>query len=232
VSAARRSVHRLRIIAIAVVLAPALAACGSAEPSGVLGPCGDDARSIGGYPVMEALLPTALVTRAPDKVDSGRSCSDAALGTLTSHGIHELRFAGATWNQGGSDATVIAVLATPSEQPLPQEAWIEEFYAAGAVAGKHTGAVTTDRPTMQGAGEVFRIETINDLSLQTVVIWEDHGLIHVVIVATMVDPNASRAAHDERVAIAVAVAAAGRGPEPSLSPGTQPSSEPVLPSGA
>jgi hypothetical protein len=206
------------VVAIAVVLALGLAACGAAPtPSGPLGPCGDDAKSIGGYPELEALVPTLLDGRAPDLIDSGRSCSDAALGTLTTHSVRELRFAGATWNQGASDATVVAVLATPSDQPQLQESWIEEFYTAGAVAGRKTDNVTTTRPTMDPVGQVFKLETLNDLSLQTVVVWDDRGLIHVVIVVSNVDPSASRAEHDQRVAAAVAIAtvespAASNGP--------------------
>jgi hypothetical protein len=92
---------------------------------------------------------------------------------------------------------------------------------------------------MEGAGDVFRLETINDLSLQTVVIWEDQGLIHVVIVATTVGPDASRSAHDERVAIAVAVAGAGPDSTPATAPSSgaskvsaRPGGKPVLPSRA
>ena len=188
-------------------LVMALAGCGrTPEPSGPLGPCGEDAKSVGGYPEMEAVVPRLLDGKAPDTVNSGRSCSPTALGSLTTHGIHELRFAGATWSHGGADATVIAVLATPTEQPLPQEAWIQEFYTAGAVAGKHTENTTTTRPVMEGAGQVFRLDTLNDLSLQSVVIWGDAGLIHVVIVATTVNPSASRAVHEQRLIDAVKVA--------------------------
>jgi hypothetical protein len=60
---------------------------------------------------------------------------------------------------------------------------------------------------MTGAGEVYRLETLNDLSLQTVVIWPTAPYVHVVIVATQVAPGASREDHDQRVAIAVEVAA-------------------------
>ena len=224
----RRGGRRLVAITLAGLLASTVAACGSAEPSGTLGPCGDDARSIGGYPELEVLLPTVLVTRAPDKVDSGRSCSDTALGSLVTHGVHELRFAGATWNHSDSEGTVIALLATPAGQPTLEAAWLEELYAAGAVAGKKTDNVTTTRPTMLGAGQVFRIDALNDLSLQTVVVWQGGAQFHVVIVATTVDPSASRAVHDERVAVAVDVAAGGGTTKPS----TQPSTDPVLPSGA
>ena len=208
-------------LAVALIAAMILAACGAAPAAtGPLGPCGADkadATSIGGFPELEALVPRSLAGVAPNVVNSGRSCSDKALGSLATHGVHDLRFAGATWNQGKADATVIAVLATPSDQPLAQQAWIEEFYTAGAVAGTKTDNVTTTRPTMDPVGQVFRIDALNDLSLQSVVTWNDHGLIHVVIVATEVGPDASRADHDARVAAAVAIATV---PPPSGAPGT------------
>lgn len=193
---------------VALCLAIGIVGCGAApEPSGPLGPCGDDAKSIGGYPELEAAVPRLLDGVAPDKVDSGRSCSATALGTLTAHGVHELHFAGGTWSHGGSDATVIATLFTPIGAPFLQEPWVEEFYTAGAVAGKHTDNTTTTRPVMEGSyadgGQVFRLDTLNDLSLQTVVIWEHADAIHVVIVATTVDPTASRAVHEGRVIAAV-----------------------------
>lgn len=195
-----------------VVLAAALVvtACGGPSmASGPLGPCTADradAMSIGGFPELEALVPRSLDGVAPDVVNSGRSCSDRALGSLAARGIRELRYAGSTWNQGKSDATVVAVLATPPDQPPAEQAWIEEFYTAGAVAGTKTDNVTTTRPTMEPVGQVFRIDALNDLSLQTVVTWNEAGLVHVVIVATEVGPTASRADHDGRVAAAVAIA--------------------------
>ena len=202
----RRS-RRLAAGLSAALLAVLVAACGATpEPSGPLGPCGDDAKSIGGYPTLEQLVPPVLDGEPPITLDSGRSCTATALGTLTTHGIHELRFAGGTWTHGGADATVIAVLATPSDAPRLEEPWIEEFYTAGAVAGKHTENTTTTRPTMDGAGQVFRLDTLNDLSLQSVVIWDDGGGMHVVIVASTVSPSASRTVHDERVADAVKAA--------------------------
>jgi hypothetical protein len=214
---------------LAAFLAAALvAACGSPTvPSGQLGACGADkadATSIGGFPELEALVPSTLKGVAPNIVNSGRSCSDKALGSLTSHGVHELRYAGATWNQGRSDATVVAVLATPSDQPLLQQAWVEEFYTAGAVAATKTDNVTTTRPTLDPVGQVFRIDALNDLSLQTVVTWNVGGLVHVVIVASEVSPTASRAEHDQRVLDAVAIATAPAPiPVPSASSAAGPS---------
>ncbi|HJP89805.1 MAG TPA: hypothetical protein VJ850_12290 [Candidatus Limnocylindrales bacterium] len=193
-----------------VALAIAAAACGQAPAAtGPLQGCGADkadAISIGGFPDLEALIPRSLKGVAPDVVNSGRNCSDKALGSLTSHGVHELRFAGGTWNQGRADATVIAVLAPAPNDAAPQQAWIEEFYTAGAVAGTKTDNVTTTRPTIDPVGQVFRIDALNDLSLQTVVTWNQNGLIHVVIVVSEVGPTASRADHDQRVLDALAIA--------------------------
>ena len=199
--------------AACIVVAIVLAACGSSEvaSTGPLGPCGEDARGAGAYPELERLLPPDLEGRPPDQVDSGRSCSPQALGTLAAHGIAELRYAGARWNEGGSNATVIAAFATPRGQPPPQEGWVEEFYESGARSSSKAENIETSRPTIGTAAEVWRLDTLNDLSLQTVVVWEDQGLIHVVIVATEVGPDASRAAHERRVAIAVDTSAGSPG---------------------
>lgn len=211
------------IAALVVGAALLLAACGQAAiPSGPISGCGDDrqdAMSIGGFPDLEAQLPRELEGKAPDIVNSGRSCSEKALGSLATHGVTELDFAGATWNQGRSDATVIAVLRTPVGQPPATLENIEEFYTAGAVAGTKTDNVTTTRPTMDPVGKVFRLEALNDLSQQTIVIWGDSQVFHVVLVATEVGPDASRADHDARVAAAVAVAGASpAGPQPTAVP--------------
>ena len=203
----------LGVLAIAI-LALVLQGCGGDLAGGPLGPCGDDARSAGGFPELEALLPASMAPGAvaPDRVDSGRSCSEMALSTLKTHGVTELRYAGATWEYGQSEATVVAVLATPNWVPMLEEAWVEEWYEQGARNGKKTDNVETSRPTIGEAGEVFRVDALNDLSLQTVVTWQDPGsLTHVVVVASDVAPGKERAAHDERVELAV-LAAASPGP--------------------
>jgi len=198
-----------RALLVALTTA-AIAACGGAggtfDPSG---PCTSDARAPGAYPVLERLLPTDLAGKAPTTVDSGRNCEAATLTTYAAHGVAELRFAGATWDDGGGNATVIAVLATPGDQPLLHQDWIEEFYLTGAKASTKTENIETSRPTIDST-TVYRIETLNDLSLQTVVVWSANGMgaMHVVIVATRVEPDASRAAHDAKVAAALAASKA------------------------
>ena len=197
---------RLAAVAALAFLALVATACNPEQlAQNPLGPCGDDARAAGGYPELEALLPETLgLDVPPSRVDSGRSCSDAALGSLKAHGVTELRFAGATWTtESSSEGTVIAVLATPQWVPLLREEWVEEFYESGAREGKKTDNIETSRPTIEPAGEVFRLDTINDLSFQTVVTWETQGLFHVVIVATDVAPLKDRATHDAQVVAAV-----------------------------
>jgi len=199
----RADVATAFLVATFVTLAGRGQAAGTFSPSG---PCLADGRAPGTYPELEAKVPRSLDSRAPTTVDSGRKCSDSALGSLTSHGVTDLRFAGAVWS-GGSDAgTSIAVLALPTGM-LPI-AWAEEFYGFGAVTGKKTDNIATSRPSFDRVGETFRIDALNDLSFQSVVVWQDGPLVRVVIVATAVDPGASKAAHDAQIAAAVAAAAA------------------------
>lgn len=195
-------------IAFGLLLSVASAGCSLLGPTPSPDPAcpTGDVRAAGTLPALEALLPRGMIERSPDSLDSGWNCSATALGSYVAHGIRKLNFAGATWAQRNSNGIVTAILALDTG-PL-DSAWVEEFYTAGAVAARHTGEVKTDRPTYKGAGPVFRLETINDLSLQTVVIWPAAQYVHVVLVATEVSPDAVRADHDERVRIAVEVAAA------------------------
>jgi len=201
--------HRAASFALAVLLAILAAACSSAPtpaPTTLGATCLTDTRARGTFPELEALLPRGMIEAAPTTVDSGANCTQATLGTYRSHGVGELRFAGATWDYGNGDATVVALLEAGPVGPPMQVAWVEEFYTTGAVNGRHTGEVKTARPVMPGAGQVFLLETVNDLSLQTVVIWPAGQLTWVVIVATTIGPDASRTGHDQRVATAVEVA--------------------------
>jgi hypothetical protein len=188
----------LLLVALAL-LAGCDPAAASFDPHGA---CVADGRAPGSYPDLEALLPADLAGTPPTRVDSGRSCTASALSTYASHGITEVRYAGATWDEGGGDGTAIAVVTTPPAQPELQQQWVEEFYLAGARASSKTENIETSRPTL-GDIEVFRIETLNDLSLQTVLVWAVGTPVHVVIVATQVEPGASRAEHDARVSAAL-----------------------------
>jgi hypothetical protein len=186
-----------------------------------------DGRAPGAYPDLEARIPRAIGGRTVTSVDSGRNCSDAALGALISHGVHELRFAGGTWDEGGGNAESIAVLGLPNSQPLPA-AWAEELYETGARTAKRTENIETSRPTYPGVGAVYRLDTLNDLSYQTVIVWPEAPLVRVVIVASPVSPSASKPEHDARVDEAVAAAVTGASGNGTRTQG--PSTNPVLPS--
>jgi hypothetical protein len=194
---------------VGLLLSIVAAACGALGPTATPNPAcpTGDVRAAKALPDLEQLLPRGMIERSPTTLDSGWNCSDSALGTFVAHGVSKLDFAGATWDDGNGNGIVTAILALDSG--VLDATWVEEFYTAGAVAGKHTGEVKTDRPMYEGAGKVFRLETVNDLSLQTVVIWPTAPYVHVVIVATTVAPGAVRADHEERVQLAVEVTAGG-----------------------
>ncbi|HUQ44978.1 MAG TPA: hypothetical protein VM451_11310 [Candidatus Limnocylindria bacterium] len=211
---------RTRALAIATSLAMTVlaAGCGTSQASfDPAGPCTTDGRAPGAYPDLQAKLPTALggvgpatgtgsatADLKPTTVDSGRTCTQAALGPLWAHGVRELRFAGATWDYGSGDATVSAYFATPAGQPTLDPKWMEEFYEVGARASSKTENLVFTTPTIEPAGEVWRLDTLNDLSFQTVVVWSaTDGGVRVAIVATRVEPDASRRGHDAAVELAV-----------------------------
>jgi hypothetical protein len=191
---------------VAIVALPALTAGCRASGSPARAAC-VDTRAPGTNRALEARLPSRLGDAAPTTVDSGANCSAEALTTLAGHGVQELDFAGATWDAGNGVATSIAVLALPAVAPLPV-AWVEEFYEVGARSGKKTDNVTVTRPTLPGAGTVYRLDALNDLSFQSVLVWADAPVVRVVIVASPVNPSASRAEHDSRVEAAIQAAAA------------------------
>jgi hypothetical protein len=237
----RPSVQGILRVAFAVAVASSVGACSAASPSfSTSGPCLVDGRAPGAYPQLEALVPRTISGRPATTVDSGRNCTSTALGSFTSHEVGEIDYAGATWDEGGGNGVSIAVLAAPSGA-LPA-AWAEEFYLNGAEASSKTANIETSRPTYPGAGTVYRLDTLNDLSYQSVVVWPDGPVVRVVLVATQVGPAASKSVHDARVSEAVGAAvlaseaAAG---SPAASPGSPAgspggggpgASEPVLPS--
>jgi hypothetical protein len=209
VTAAGRARGRRLAIALLACLGLSIVGCGGPTPTiPIAHVCGSaNERAPGTLPELEALLPRGMVERSPDLVDSGWSCEAETLATYAAHGVSQLLFAGATWNQGQSDGTVVAILVTRDPDPPLEAGWVEEFYETGARRSTKTENIEVTRPNMAGAGTVYRLETLNDLSLQTVVIWADAPYVHVVIVATEVAPGASRDTHNQRVDIAVDVAA-------------------------
>lgn len=186
---------------LAVVVLLVVAGCSSVpasfDPSSA---CTADGRFPGAYPQLEALVPRSLDGKAPDQLDSGRSCTDAGLATLKARGVGELRFAGGLWAQGNNSGTTLVAF----DSPTPLDAlWLAEFYEAGARAGKHTDAIET-RPLAVAGSSGYRLDTLNDDSYQTVVVWPRNGRVVAALVASAVREVQSRAAHEARVSEALA----------------------------
>jgi hypothetical protein len=191
----------LRHTAVAFALVLAVVGCGtggaSFDPNS---PCSTDGRFPGAYPDLESLVPRSLGGRPADRLDSGRSCTDAALATLKSHGVAELRFAGGLWEAGANSGTTLVVFGSPA--PL-EAAWIAEFYEVGARAGKKTEQIDSGPLTVEGQPG-FRLDTLNDESYQTVIVWPHGGHVVAALVASSVREVNSRAAHETRVSAALA----------------------------
>ncbi len=171
-------------------------------------PCPAEGKQPGAYPDLEALVPTALDGAPPVLVDSGRNCSEANLGTLASHGITEVRFAGGTWEIGQRSGVTIAVFRAPGLTT----ARLAEFYESSAREARKTEEVTlADFMIFHPEGGRVsgrRLDTLNDESFQTVVVLdgEEAGTVRAVLVASDVRETGTRDAHDERVTRASAAA--------------------------
>ena len=177
-----------RLGAAMVALMLALAACGSAIPVTSFdpsSPCTTDGRQPGAYPGLEALLPTAYEGAAPMNVDSGRSCTAAALGTLSTIGIRELHYAGATWDLGGPAALTVAVFTADGLTPGA----MIDFYAAGAKGNSKVEKAQLSDATV-GGRPARRLDVLQtDGTGQTIVAWPSAqaGLVHVLLASDLGD---------------------------------------------
>jgi hypothetical protein len=199
---------RLRALRIAVaigVAAGVLAGCTAGASFDPAAPCSKDARLAGAYPALEALVPKRFRDRGPDRVDSGRSCTQAALGSLVVHGVSELRFAGAVWDLGSGSGVTEAILDADG-LTVP---WVEEFYKSGAEAAKETERVDSHSVALPGSVSGFRIDTLNGESYQSVLVWPDGGHVRVIIVASFIRAVQTIDAHDAVVDDAISAAFSG-----------------------
>ena len=216
----RRRAPTFLTLAISLALGIGLAACTGEFPA--TSACPEEARAAGTLPELELLLPSELAGKAPTTLDSGWNCLSTTLGSYALHGVTRLEFAGATWDAGNGDGAVAAVFRTATADPELQTPWVEEFYEGSARASRGVENVETTRPRMDGAGEVWRLDALSNLSLQTIVVWPDGDHVHVALVASTVEPGASRDAHesrvDETVLAASSVEAGGSIPPPATSP--------------
>jgi hypothetical protein len=191
---------------LAALLLVGLGACTGAAPSfDPAGPCVVDGRPVdgraaGAYPELEALVPARFDGRGPDRLDSGRNCSERNMGTMLARGIRELRFAGGLWEVGQRSGVSLAVFqADGLTAPI-----MFEFYETGARTAPKTDAIETADVSVGGiAGR--RLDTLNDESYQTVVVWAGtDGLVRVVLVGSDVRETQTRAVHDARIEAALA----------------------------
>ena len=179
-----------------MLAAGACSALGGAsfDPSG---PCVADGRLPGAYPELEALVPTALDGRAPDRLDSGRNCSAANLGTLADDGIEEVRFAGGL--ERGAERV------SPSSRPTAYTAEkLGRFYEDGARESGKTSDIEVGRPTIDGRS-AYRLDLVNDGRLQTIVAVDTDtaGLVRVALVSSAARDVGEEAAHDQAVTAAL-----------------------------
>ena len=170
----------LRVGLLAVALSATLVACsGGAPPSfDPTGACTTDGRAPGSYPELEALVPKTYRGEPPMTLDSGRNCSATNLGTLASHGISEVRFAGGTWSFGAERALVLAIFTAPG---LDADA-LSDFYAQSATAAARTQITGQTTPEVAGRpGHPLDTETSG--RTQTVMVWPGatKDVVNVVI---------------------------------------------------
>jgi hypothetical protein len=184
-----RSSARLLIPAAVFAVSLLLAACSpggtavaSFDPSA---PCPAEGRQPGAFPELEALLPGDLDGEAPASVDSGRSCSADALGTLAERGVEELRFAGATWKTGGTSGLTLARF----EADGLDTGQMLEFYETGARDARRTEKLVTSDTTVAGE-PAKRLDVLgSDGTGQTVVAWPAGrpGAVWVLLAADVGD---------------------------------------------
>ena len=149
-----------------------LAACGgptapvvSFDPTGA---CTTDGQQPGAYPELEAQLPADYDGAKPTSVDSGRTCTPAALGTLAGAGIKELRIAGATWEAGGTAGWTLAAFEADGLTP----AVMRDFYETGARSARRTEKVAVSDTTVAGVPAKRLDVLMSDGTGQTVVAWQ------------------------------------------------------------
>jgi hypothetical protein len=189
-----RTARRPSLLVASLVIAFGAMACSPAfDPDG---PCTADGFAPGAYPELEALVPATFQGRGPDRLDSGRNCTEERLGTLWGLGVPELRFAGGLWELGAESGATLAVFTA---QDLTVDA-MADFYEAGARAAPDTQGL--ERATVSvGSATGQRLDLDNDGYLQTVVVWPaiGDGPIRVVLVSSAARDVADKAAHDATV---------------------------------
>ena len=195
--------RRLSAIAAAFVATAVLlvTAC-SAPVFDPASPCTADGRAPGAYPTLEAIVPREFRGSPPSRVDSGRTCTPASLGSLVANGVTELRFAGSIWDLGTDSGVTLGVFEADE---LDVE-WVATFFESGARAAKNTENVDVGTTQLPDTTTAFRLDTLNGESYQTVVVWPDGKRVRVAIAASSVRRVESKPDHEILVGDALAAA--------------------------
>ena len=179
---------RLIVAVMSLAMVAILAACsGAATPSfDPTGPCSGDGSAPGAYPNLEALVPTSYEDRAPNRLDSGRNCSDENLGPLADEGIDEIRFAGGTWEFGSDIAAVLAVF---DAQGLTVDK-MADWWESTARDSSRTEILGVTDADVAGR-DVRRLDTKTGERIQSVLVWEgkNPGQVNVVLSHNLPDPK-------------------------------------------
>jgi hypothetical protein len=153
----------------------------------VLGPSTPscEAQRSGFDTTLERQVPTGLEGRGPDRLDSGRHCTSASLGTLAErHGLGSVDFAGGLWDLAPSTGVTLAVFRAPGLQAE----WIAEFYETGAQHASKVESFTVTHPTIAGTAAT-RFDYSDAGQPQAIVVWPSPqpGLVRVVLAAGVPD---------------------------------------------
>ena len=182
------------LLLVGLALVVSLAACSRETPAVSFDPasaCDTDGRFAGAYPDLEALLPTTFEGKAPDRVDSGRNCTDGALGILKESGVDGVRFAGSTWALGGTSGVTVAVFEGDGLDALNLLA----FYEDGARTARRTEKLQVSDITVGGA-DAERLDVLgSDGTGQTIVTWpaDAPGRVNVLLAADLGDARVAEA---------------------------------------
>ncbi len=175
-----------------LLVASILVSCGgtSAASFDPASACTTDGRQPGAYPELEARVPVSYRGTGPERLDSGRNCTAANLGTLTEFGITEVRFAGGTWTFGAERAAVLAIFTAKG---LKAEQ-LDDFYTKSALGASRTTVTGRSGPTLAGRPG-RRLDTKTGERTQTIVAWpaQDPDFVNVVITNDLPDARIDEA---------------------------------------
>jgi len=172
------------LAAFALALTAGASGCASSGATfSASGPCLADGRQPGAYPDLERQIPPTFEGHPPDRLDSGRNCSDANLGLLKDHGIREVRFAGGLWQLAPATGVTLAIFTGNGLQAD----WLGAFYEAGARAAPKVSGLSVSHPSVGGRPAV-RLDYTDAGTPQTIVVWPaGEETVHVVLAAGVPD---------------------------------------------